>query len=473
MKAQKDQSKRAGRVTWLATATGRQTANALYSTYGEVSAAASYPAFRQRLKSLESRKIPITHAQIHDAAQLDRAEWMTLYGGGRRKAFIYDGTLYPEFAGRYPAFSAFLKKIGRYQDRAMLYSRLKAHWAVDDLLAEPPTCAGAPGYIYKITDEITGRCYVGLSVNKPEVRLAQHRYLASNGGGSLLHKAMRSNGVDNFSIVELEIVDDAGCHLIEREIYWISHLQTLHPNGLNKSKGGQIGSYHGKPVEADSRRFTSIAQMNRILSDETGLPEHVVERRFRAGKALPKKVRKHSKHENAGTPLFRQHQAILRAAKDGRFSVDPDWLCYDNFKADITNGPEGTELTRSELTLPFGPNNWTWMTRQEINSRLHSKPIEALGRKWNSIEEALVEFGIGRGTFNYRVKHGMSIGQALTLPLGATSKRNFSFNGQIWPSRNQACKELSIRYNITPDKVKDRIVRKVPVSRWLKMDNKV
>lgn len=76
--------------------------------------------------------------------------------------------------------------------------------------------------------------------------------------------------------------------------------------------------------------------------------------------------------------------------------------------------------------------------------------------------KALDEFEIGRGTYNFRIKAGMSVEDALSATLGTTSKKEFTLEGETWPSRNQACNELAARYGITPDKVKDRLVREFP-----------
>lgn len=170
MDAKDFQAKYGKRVTWVETEEGRQSAETIYSEYAAQDGVTPYPVFWTRLKSLERRSSPISLVQIAKAALFDQADWITDYGGGRRKGFTYDGDLYPEHRGNYSAFTSFLKAIGRYGEREMMHSRLKARWAIDDMLSEPPMSAGAPGYIYKITDETTGKAYVGLTVNRAEVR---------------------------------------------------------------------------------------------------------------------------------------------------------------------------------------------------------------------------------------------------------------------------------------------------------------
>ncbi|KQQ38853.1 hypothetical protein ASG19_07550 [Rhizobium sp. Leaf306] len=466
------QAKYGKRVTWMETENGRRKAEELYAKYASHEHVKSYSVFRTRLKSLEKRSIPITQEQLDKAAFSTQADWITDHGGGRRKKFVYDGELYPDHRGGYSAFTSFLKAIDRYSEREMLHARLKAKWAIDDILAEPPMSDGAPGYIYRITDRRTGKAYVGLTVNRPEIRLGQHFLMAAKGGASLLHQAMRDGEPRNFALDVLEVVEGGEGRLAEREIEWMAVLGTLHPKGLNTRAGGQIGSYVGRPAEWDGRHFRSVALMRRVLSKETGLPEHVIESHFRANKPLPSKARRHSRHAEAGSLLFRQHLGILKRARDKGDAVDPDWLDYERFKADVTGNPGEGRLTRIDEQGPWGPTNWTWMTRKAIIERAQGKPVEAFGRTWPSVGQALTEYGIGSGTYQFRLKTGMSVEEALSTPIGPTSKKQFTFEGERWRSRNRACIELAARYGITPDKVKDRLVRGIPLTRWKEMDSR-
>lgn len=112
------------------------------------------------------------------------------------------------------------------------------------------------------------------------------------------------------------------------------------------------------------------------------------------------------------------------------------------------------------------------MTRKAIIERAQGKPVEAFGRTWPSVGQALTEYGIGSGTYQFRLKTGMSVEEALSTPIGPTSKKQFTFEGESWRSRNRACIELAARYGITPDKVRDRLVRGIPLTRWKEMDSR-
>lgn len=90
--------------------------------------------------------------------------------------------------------------------------------------------------IYKITDLVTGKSYIGQSVDIKE-RLKTHikTGLSSSISTNKLYQAMKKDGVENFTFEILEEVPRAS--LNEREIYWIEFYKTKE-YGLNDTKGG-------------------------------------------------------------------------------------------------------------------------------------------------------------------------------------------------------------------------------------------
>jgi len=97
----------------------------------------TYRAFWQRLKPFRKNE-NLDREVLEDALTLTREDWVPKYGGGRHRAFIYTGELYPDYFGvKFHSVSAFLKTIGRYNDKAMVWSRLKAGWDLDTSLFIP------------------------------------------------------------------------------------------------------------------------------------------------------------------------------------------------------------------------------------------------------------------------------------------------------------------------------------------------
>lgn len=109
--------------------------------------------------------------------------------------------------------------------------------------------------VYKITNNMTGDCYIGKSKDI-FVRIGQHKSLLKsnkhkyrNGDFSLLQKAWNKYGEKAFSfdILELCTIDE----LDEREIYWIDFYQCNHAktrHGYNTTDGGE-GAYGNSNVK--------------------------------------------------------------------------------------------------------------------------------------------------------------------------------------------------------------------------------
>lgn len=91
--------------------------------------------------------------------------------------------------------------------------------------------------IYKITNKINNKCYIGQSINI-ERRFEEHKN--TNRTSKYLHRAMIKYGIDNFKFEIIEI-----CHkeeLSEKEKYWINYYHSISPYGYNLTDGGDGGN---------------------------------------------------------------------------------------------------------------------------------------------------------------------------------------------------------------------------------------
>lgn len=90
--------------------------------------------------------------------------------------------------------------------------------------------------IYKITNKLNGKIYIGQSIN-PFNRFKQHCYNKQGSSyKSLINEAINKYGKENFlfEILELDIEN-----YNEREKYWIKYFNCLSPNGYNLTEGGE------------------------------------------------------------------------------------------------------------------------------------------------------------------------------------------------------------------------------------------
>lgn len=98
------------------------------------------------------------------------------------------------------------------------------------------------GYIYKITNDINSKIYIGLTTQTVDVRWRKHlenvHYV-----DYYLYRSMRVHGVEHFHIETIEKVKDE--LLSEREQYWIQFYDS-YSNGYNMTRGGEGNRLYSK-----------------------------------------------------------------------------------------------------------------------------------------------------------------------------------------------------------------------------------
>lgn len=95
--------------------------------------------------------------------------------------------------------------------------------------------------IYKITNKINKKSYIGLSIDIEE-RWRAHINNSSNQNSKeyekTLYRAFRKHGIENFLF---EILEEREDFLEEREKFWIEKYDS-YKNGYNETLGGEIGN---------------------------------------------------------------------------------------------------------------------------------------------------------------------------------------------------------------------------------------
>lgn len=121
------------------------------------------------------------------------------------------------------------------------------------------------GYIYKITNLINNKIYIGQTVKeRPSDRYSQHRYLANHPEQeksiSYLHRAMALDGLNNFKFEVIEEVENQ--QLDEEEQYWIKEYNCIAPNGYNITEGGNGTQGYSRPQTIEEREKRQQSNKN-------------------------------------------------------------------------------------------------------------------------------------------------------------------------------------------------------------------
>jgi len=95
--------------------------------------------------------------------------------------------------------------------------------------------------IYKITNTINNKIYIGQTTKTLNERILYHLYDCKTEKLPL-YNAINKYGWNNFKV---EVIDNANTQeeLNKKEIHWIKELNSLCPNGYNLTTGGSYGKH--------------------------------------------------------------------------------------------------------------------------------------------------------------------------------------------------------------------------------------
>lgn len=124
------------------------------------------------------------------------------------------------------------------------------------------------GFIYKITNIITNKCYIGETKEKmPETRWKQHKRTIEKGiGCPALQNAVKKYGIDNFTFKVLIICFDEERFKFEKE--YIKKFNSIAPNGYNLTKGGEGGGFYGKKHSQETINKISNTLKNKYINND-------------------------------------------------------------------------------------------------------------------------------------------------------------------------------------------------------------
>jgi len=147
------------------------------------------------------------------------------------------------------------------------------------------------GFIYKITNIITKKCYIGeTKKSNPNLRWTEHKRKIEQGiGCPALQCSVKKYGIENFKFEVLIICFDEDRYKFEIE--YIKKYNSIAPNGYNLTKGGEGGGFYGKNHTPDSIKkifnttkqmylnnpdlIKNISKRNKILMEDKKRREHL------------------------------------------------------------------------------------------------------------------------------------------------------------------------------------------------------
>ena len=114
------------------------------------------------------------------------------------------------------------------------------------------------GYIYKVTNKINGKIYIGQTIQSVKDRWYRHCGKSGISKAELnthFKRAILKYGKENFTIETIEMCDST--KLNDREKFYISYYNS-YINGYNSTIGGQDGSKPFKTSKEDETQIISL-----------------------------------------------------------------------------------------------------------------------------------------------------------------------------------------------------------------------
>lgn len=119
------------------------------------------------------------------------------------------------------------------------------------------------GYIYKITNILNNKIYIGQTVKTVEKRFQQHKNNSNKEYFSqiVLYKAFNKYGIENFICEEIEEVSNE--LLDEREKYWIEFYDSYF-NGYNSTLGGRATPLYDWDVDDIIEKYQELKSARKV-----------------------------------------------------------------------------------------------------------------------------------------------------------------------------------------------------------------
>lgn len=197
------------------------------------------------------------------------------------------------------------------------------------------------GYIYKITNTLNDKVYIGQTIKTVQKRFTQHKNNSNKEYFSqiVLYKAFNKYGIENFICEEIEEVPND--KLDEREKYWIEYYDSYF-NGYNSTLGGRATQLYNWDTDDIIEKYM-ILKSARAVAKEIGCDHSTIDRILNENG-----VKRFTPSQQQSKPLYFKKKDEIHHFETTREAAE--WL--------IENG----------ITKMTNPN----LVRQEITSRIRN-----------------------------------------------------------------------------------------------------
>lgn len=168
--------------------------------------------------------------------------------------------------------------------------------------------------VYRITNQVNGKVYVGVTHRPFALRKAAHVAKSRSGSRFPIHAAMRKYGVNNFTFEVIEHVVDLPS-LEAAEQRQIAQHNCMVPNGYNRTEGG--GGMCGLQQSSESieKRLATIASRGGYVASEDTRRKISVANR---GRKMPRDGVERSREKRLGAKRTPEQIALMSRNRIGK-----------------------------------------------------------------------------------------------------------------------------------------------------------
>lgn len=217
--------------------------------------------------------------------------------------------------------------------------------------------------IYKVSNSINSKLYIGQTVQKLEKRWKTHQ-----SKGNALYNSIKKYGVEKFIIEAIDFAETIE-ELNEKEIYWIQFYNCISPNGYNLRLGGNSGGKHSE----ETKRKISEAGKGRPVSEKT--------RQLKKEQMSGEKNPMYGKSPNWGKECKPETRKKISESQIGK-------IISDETKAKISKACTGRESWRKGKKLGRESNR-----KNQFEFKVYREDGTFVG-KWNHQRQCAEDLGL-------------------------------------------------------------------------------
>lgn len=119
--------------------------------------------------------------------------------------------------------------------------------------------------IYKITNKVNGKIYIGLTKNSLKDRWRGHLNRAKNNSerNVYLYNSINFYGKENFSIEKIDVAE-SNFELNEKEKYWAEYYNSYAPNGMNIALCGNNAKKSKESILKIAKHYKLFSPLNEL-----------------------------------------------------------------------------------------------------------------------------------------------------------------------------------------------------------------